>query len=294
MDDNNFEQYPGVKVESVGEREVAPSEDFEKSFETGVPPFAGEQGGEVQYGQATAENLYYGEAKDDEEIGDMGEQYDAGIADAAAIINYGQLDAVARELGVGKVIRTIKEFDLGGRENPIKDLLMELGIDTSEEVKSVQEEGAATRTNEQMFREGVNNPGQRRSPEGANKAVEDLKNLIRGVEGADPRFEALRDEARKMQEDVFDWAVKKYATRGLTELFSVLAEQREKADEVTGETGETEKEVVGEMSGEVSGADDKIEELAKTEMKDEDGKEQDLPNDEQRETLNPEILQKQM
>ncbi len=64
-DDNNFEKYPGIKPESVGERELAPEEDFNKAFETGVPEFAGNQFGEKQFGQATPENLYYGEAKED-------------------------------------------------------------------------------------------------------------------------------------------------------------------------------------------------------------------------------------
>ncbi|MBQ5812476.1 hypothetical protein IIW29_02825, partial [Candidatus Saccharibacteria bacterium] len=239
MNDNNYEQYPGFKVESVGEREVAPSEDFEKSFETGVPPFAGEQGGEMQYeqngetqyGQATMENLYYGEAKDDGEVNDVGEQYDAGIADAATLINYG-LDAAARELGVEAVVQKIKGFDASGRENPIGDLFRELGVNTPEQAELIREEGMATTANEREFREGVNNPGQKRSYEGALKALSDMKELIGEVEGADPRYAELRAGARAAGKGYFEYAVSEFGSRGLTELFSVLARQREKADEV--------------------------------------------------------------
>ena len=278
MDDNNFEQYPGFKVEGAGEREVTPDEDFAKSFESGVPPFAGEQGGEMQYeqsgetqyGQAAEENLYYGEAKDDLEMGNTGEQYDAGIADAAALINYG-LDAAARELGVEVVVQKIKGFDASGRENPIGDLFKELGVNTPEGAESVQKEDAAAASDVLKFRSGVNNPGQRRSYEGALKALDDMKELISEVEGADPRYESLREGARTAGKGYFEYAVNEFGSRGLTELFGVLAEQREKADEVEKNDNEAEKEDV------------------------ETEEDKELFNEDRREeSLNPEILRKQM
>ena len=284
MDNNNLEQYPGFKVESAGEREVAPEEDFAKAFETGMPPFAGEQnsetqyeqGSETQYGQAAVENLYYGEAKGDGENGDVGEQYDAGIADAAALINYG-LDAAARELGVETVVQKIKGFDAGGREDPIGDLFKELGVDTPEEAEAVREEGMATMANEREFREGVNNPGQRRSYEGAFEALSDMKELISEVEGADPRYEELREGARAAGKGYFEYAVSKFGSQGLTELFGVLAEQREKMDE----EGEGENEL-------------KTEDAVPVEEEEEEKGKGLFDEDEPEEKLNPEILRKQM
>ena len=74
------------------------------------------------------------------------------------MINYGALDAAARDLGVGVVVQKIKDFDASGRENPIGDLLKELGIDTPAEEKMIQEEERANVANEAAFRESVNAP----------------------------------------------------------------------------------------------------------------------------------------
>ena len=284
---NDFEKIPGKKFEAAGERELASEEDFSKSFETGVPEFAGDKNRETQFGQATPENLYYGEAKDDKMNAETGEEYDKGIADAAALINYG-LNAAARELGVETVVQKIKGFDASGRENPIADLFDCLGIDTPEEVKAVNNEGDAAKASEQEFRSGVNNPGVNNSHEGAFKALDDMKELIGEVEGADPRYEELRVNARAAGKGYFEYAVSEFGTRGLTELFSVLAQQREKADEKENEKKYDNTE------------DDKEEISAETEKdvldnKTETGEEAlnpEIKADE--ETLNPEILQKQM
>jgi len=251
----DFEKFPGDGVEDTGERAVSPDQDFAKSFETGVPEFKGDR-----FGTANPENLYYGEAKDD--ISE-GEKYDAGIADAAALINYG-LDAAAREMGVETVVQKIKSFDTSGRENPIGDLFTTLGVDTPEEVRKIRDEDIATSAKEQEFREGVNAPVINRSSEGVFKAIDDMKELIAEVEGADPRYEELRQGARAAGKGFFEYAVSELGTRGLTELFEALAQQREK--------GKTEDE--GDMT-----ELDKVEGISENK------------EGEQRETLNPEILQ---
>lgn len=265
---NDYEKFPGKKFEATGERELAPEEDFSKSFETGVPEFAGNQFGETQFGQATPENLYYGEAKDDKV--EMGEEFDKGIADAAALINYG-LNAAARELGVETVVQKIKGFDASGRENPIADLFEYLGIDTPEEAKNIENTSEAAEAGEQEFRSGVNNPGVNNSHEGAFKALDDMKELISEVEGADPRYEELRAGARAAGKGYFEYAVSEFGTQGLTELFGVLAQQREKAD-----------------------AEENEEKYGNNEDLNKETEKNGLENKTDGETLNPEILQKQI
>ena len=68
-----------------------------------------------------------------------------------------------------------------------------------------------------------------------------MKELIAEVEGADPRYEALREGARSAGKGYFEFAVSEYGVRGLTELFAVLGRQREKDEEV--ENGVAEDDV---------------------------------------------------
>ena len=70
-----------------------------------------------------------------------------------------------------------------------------------------------------------------RTNAGAFKAIEDMKELVAGVEGADPLYEELRNNARSAGMGCFEYAVKDYGVRGLTELFKVLSEQKKKAEE---------------------------------------------------------------
>ena len=311
MNDNNYEQYPGFKVESVGEREVAPSEDFEKSFETGVPPFAGEQGGEVQYGQATAENLYYGEAKDDEEVkqGEAENKRDEGIAAAGMAV-----DLLGNPRVDDVMLRKIYEFNVDGSKNPILELKQMLGIagDQSEDL-----------TGEYELESSENAPIEmERSFEGDRLAIKFLQELIGEVLNADVDYSELRasghgvveqagreneergveaSRATNLAEILQGWAEYKKGkiesdkieeeTDEIREEEAVEENNEEKVNE-TGEFGETEEteEEEQELSGEK-----KQGLLDEEERKPSGEKEQDLPSeDEQRETLNPEILQKQM
>lgn len=216
MQDNSFERYPGSSSETKVEYSVPIEQDFAKNFEQDVPPFAGEQ-----FGIAHQDNDYYGESMDDDS------EYDEGVSDAATLINYG-LDAVAREKGVEAVIQGIKSFDVTGSSNPLRDLYVHLGIDNPEELDDVREESLATKPAKEKFRDEYNMPRtQRRSREGAIKAIQDMKELIAEVESADPRYEELRSSAKSYGKGYFEYAVKDYGLRGLTDLFSVLANQRE-------------------------------------------------------------------
>lgn len=228
QEENDFEKFPGVGAEVSPERE-----------------------------QAAAE---WSEAMEDVP------EFNEGITDAAALINYG-LNAAAREKGVEYVVQAIKEFDASGREEPIKDLFASLGIDTPEEHKDVLDEADAAKAAEEGFREGVNAPSPKKSTEGAFAAIDDMKELIMEVEGADPRYEELREGARRAQKGYFDYAVSTFGVQDLTTLFEVLAEQREKADE------EPKEEVAG---------------LGEEKMV--DGQTVEMDEETQSESLNPEIL----
>lgn len=159
-------------------------------------------------------------------------EFNESINAAAAILNYG-LDTAAVKYGVESTIRAVKYFDLSSSNNPIQDLLIRLGVDSKEKSQELRNEKAATKSREIMFYEGKNAPASHEvSREGAIKAIEDLKELIAEVEGADPAYRELRDGARVAKRGVFEFAVSKYPVQGLSELFSELQTQRkEKADE---------------------------------------------------------------
>lgn len=225
MDSNSIEKLPGASPEISAERELPPEQDFAKNFESGVPPFAGEN-----FGTAHEDNDYYGESVDNSEpeADEPESDYNEGVASAASLINYG-LDGVAREKGVEAVVQGIKSFDTTGSENPLRDLYDHLGIDTKEEFKDVREESMASKAQRMRFRDEYNMPKtEKRSREGMLKAIADMKELIAEVESADPRYEELRTAAKAYGKGYFEYAVKNYGLRGLTELFSVLADQKEK------------------------------------------------------------------
>ena len=219
MYDNDFEKYPSGNAEVAG-NSVPPEQDFDKSFETGVPEFAGNQ-----FGTANESNRFYGETvSNDESRGEA--ESDEGLSNAATIINYG-LDAAARETSVEAVIQGIKNFDASSSDNPLKDLYDSLGIDTEKEFEDMHDESAATRNIRDQFRTQYSMPKtEKRSRESFIKALANMKELISEVEGADPRYANLRQAARASEKGYFEYAVKDYGLRGLTDLFSVLSRQK--------------------------------------------------------------------
>lgn len=222
MYNNDFEKAPG-SAETQGERSVPPEQDFAESFAKGVPEFAGEQ-----FGVANEENQFYGETTDEEEsASEESDDKNEGLTDAAAVVNYG-LDVIAREKGVEQVVQGIKTFDASGSENPLRDLYTHLGLKNLDDFKDARDEAAATRRIRNTFRDEYSMPRtQRRSREGALKAIADMKELISEVEGADPRYSELRNAAKSAEKGYFEYAVKDYGTRGLTELFATLSKQKE-------------------------------------------------------------------
>jgi len=136
---------------------------------------------------------------------------------------------------------------------------------------------------------------QNRSYEGAFQALNDMKELIGEVEGADPRYEELREGARKAGKGYFEYAVSSYGTQGLTELFSALATQKEKTGGSAGVELNGEAELDDGVGGEKRIMEDETEaELADgiLDVSAEDKAiEKELKDGSlERETLNPEIL----
>ncbi len=237
MYDNSFEKTPG-SIENQGERTVSPEQDFAKSFTAGdVPEFAGEQ-----FGIANEKNQFYGESVDEQEV-EAESNDNEGIADAASIINYG-LDAIAREKGVEYVVQGIKSFDPSGSDNPVRDLFIHLDLENTSDLEDTREESAATKQTRDAFRDEYDMPKtENRSKQGALKAIADMKELIAEVEGADPRYAELRSAASSAGKGYFEYAVKDYDKRGLTELFATLNEQKtQKEPELSVEKEENQSE----------------------------------------------------
>ena len=153
---------------------------------------------------------------------------DENIADASAIINYG-MNAAAREIGVEATIQAIKNFVPNGVEDPIKQLLVNLGIDTHTEIKNLHEESRAAKAEEDAFRnESVNAPSTiKKSTEGALYAIKEVRELAAEVETS-PAYANLRAEALKSGKGLYEYAVARYGVRDLTALFNTLSEQKEK------------------------------------------------------------------
>ena len=228
MYDNGFEVDPWVKKSE--EQILPPDQNFEDSFKNGVPSFSG-----------------FGSGEKNSESDDAATEYNEGLADASAIINYG-IDAAVREEGendaaaIQKVTNVLRDFDASNSENPIRDLFRSLGVETREEMSEVRDEADASAPAELELRTQYSMPKtDERSREGAIAAIKSMKELIAEVEGASPIYEDLRQGARAAGMGVFEYAVKNSDTRSLTELFKVLAEQRENIREVI-EKDEDEKD----------------------------------------------------
>ena len=222
--DNDFEKFPGAKSGEVSGEQLERATKWEESMSDGVPEFAGDQ-----FGIAKSSNEFYGETIASEAESESEEQ-DQGISDAAALINYG-LDAAARIKGVEYTVQVIKNFDTSGKDDPIRALFADLGVNTPEETKDIGNEFLASKDNLEGLRESMDLPLQKKSAEGALVAINNMKELISEVEGADPEYEGLREGARAVGKGYFEYAVSEFGKQGLVELFSVLNEQGKEGDE---------------------------------------------------------------
>lgn len=227
MYDNSFEKFPGETAPKESEIRAKEWQDAMNSDD--VPAFAGD----VSMSQESTPSGDSLEAAPQMLAEDMPNdtENNQGLSDAAAIINYG-LNAAAREYGVETVVQKIKSFDATGSENPIRDFLLYLGVDTPSEINDVRMEREAARFKEADFYENSDAAPitKKRSPEGAFQAIKDMKELISEVEGADPRYEQLREEAKAAGKGYFEYAVGSRVNRGLTDLFDALAAEPKAED----------------------------------------------------------------
>ena len=230
MDDNNtFENVPGEKLApEPSEADLTRADKWQSAMASDdVPAFAGDTSTELAPTELAPTELTPTEpiTEPTPEDQELETQNNEGLIDAAAIINYG-LNAAAREYGVEMVVQKIKSFDATGSEDPIRDLFLYLGIDTPAEFKDVKMEKEAARPKEADFYENspVAPATKKRSTEGAFQAIKDMKELIQEVEGADPRYEQLREEAKTAGKGYFEYAVGSRVNKGLTDLFNTLAE----------------------------------------------------------------------
>lgn len=235
MYDNSFEKFPGETAPKESEIRAKEWQDAMNSDD--VPAFAGD----VSMSQESTPSGDSLEAAPQMLAEDMPNdtENNQGLSDAAAIINYG-LNAAAREYGVETVVQKIKSFDATGSENPIRDFLLYLGVDTPSEINDVRMEREAARFKEADFYENSDAAPitKKRSPEGAFQAIKDMKELISEVEGADPRYEQLREEAKAAGKGYFEYAVGSRVNRGLTDLFDALAAEPKEEEAVTSESSE--------------------------------------------------------
>lgn len=227
MNDNSFENYPGEKLNSEpSEADLARADKWQSAMASNdVPAFSGD----VSMSQESAPpEVGVGVAEAPAETAD---QNNEGLSDAAAIINYG-LNAAAKEYGVETVVQKIKSFNVSGSETPIKDLFVYLGVDIPAGLKEVKMEREAARPQEaDFYKNSPSSPVTRnRSEEGAFQAIKDMKELISEVEGADPRYEKLREAAKAAGKGYFEYAVGSRVNRGLTDLFDALAAEPKKEE----------------------------------------------------------------
>lgn len=183
-----FEKFPGSRVEKTGERVVPEEQDFAKAFETGVPEFAGNDfGGKVSeknFGTASPENMYYGEAKGD----DAENKRDEGIAEAGKI-----LDLIGNIKVDEERLRKIYEFDADGAKYPGWELAQRLGVEAGDKPK-----GSA---GEYELESGVNAPvNTSHSREGEVQAIKAIQELIGEVLEADKDYSELRMSGRGVVE----------------------------------------------------------------------------------------------
>ena len=160
---------------------------------------------------------------------------DKSIAEASAIIKYG-VNAASREVGVESVMQTINNFVPEGDNDPIKQLYLELGIDTQKNYKEFREEARATKARENEFlSNNVNAPASmKRSKEDALQAIKEVKDLVSEVKSS-PAYADLREEALHCNKGVFEYAVSKYGVRDLTVLFDALSEEKQKYNKAQAE-----------------------------------------------------------
>lgn len=233
MNDNTFEQYPGEKLNNEpSEADLARANEWQSAMSAeDTPAFAGD-------------DFFTQETVPSESTEAMDPKDNEGLSSASAIINYG-LNAAAKEYGVETVVQKIKDFDASGSANPIRDLFLHLGVEIPAGLNEVRLERETARPDEaDFYANSEAAPATiNRSQEGALQAILDMKELISEVEGADPRYEDLRQGAKSAGKGYFEYAVGSEVNRGLTDLFDALAAEPKEETQLPQDTLESEENI---------------------------------------------------
>lgn len=215
---NPIEQSPEFIIPSSSEAEARAAK-WESSMNADdVPAFSGED-----FLSGNVDTPSTNEADDDNE-------YDPSLSDAAALVSYG-LDAAAMRIGVEATIQRIKSFDASNSINPIKDLYDYLGIGENPTREEVHDTATAMKNDTDAMREKIGTSAHTpKTTAAAHKAIEDMKDLIAEVEGADPAYASLRQGAESAGKGYFEYAVGASEGRSLSDLLLALKEQKDRLE----------------------------------------------------------------
>ena len=128
---------------------------------------------------------------------------------------------------IDKFIDTIYYFVPQGDQSPYTQIITQLGIDTPEEVKELEDEKRARKVSEDAYRENVNAPLLRRNTrEAAMDSIKGFQLVIRGILKDDPAFTEVRNGAIANGVGPFAYMLKDSKVRDLPTLFSIVADKK--------------------------------------------------------------------
>ena len=236
-DTNQFELEPGAKkvgenpgaVERATEWATAMAGMPEKSFMDVIK--TGEKVGEATFGNANEEN----ELKDDggEEQSGQGNE----MGDTKKTMSEVLADAVSK-YGYGRTMQKLSECDVSGSDDPVGDLYYYMGLGTTHEGEEEAKHEVGMTDGEADNKEIVSSD---QDVQGVRTEINNMKEIINEVKGANPAYEGLRQGAWAAGMDVFEYAAKAYEVQSLSELFQVLEQQKEQSNEIEAKQKEEEE-----------------------------------------------------
>ena len=243
MDETNqFEKAPGSK--GIGEVSGEAVERAEKwaTAMAGMPEHnfldvikTGQRIGEATFGNANEENKFYGESKDDggEEQSGQGNE----MGDTKKTMSEVLADAVSK-YGYGRTMQKLSECDVSGSDDPVGDLYYYMGLGTTHEGEEEAKHEVGMTDGEADNKEIVSSD---QNVQGVRTEINNMKEIINEVKGANPAYEGLRQGAWAAGMDVFEYAAKAYEVQSLPELFQVLEQQKEQSNEIEAKQKEEEE-----------------------------------------------------
>lgn len=162
---------------------------------------------------------------------------------------------------IDNFIDTIYYFVPQGDQPPFAQITNQLGIDTAQEFKELEDEKRARKVGEDAYRQNVNAPLQiQKSREAAMESIRQFKLLIDEVNKSDA-FTEVRNGALANGVGPFAYMLKNSQVRDLPTLFSTIAKEKQKYENKKAEQpvkvaiseeadGNSEEEKLEELTGE--------------------------------------------